>query len=156
MTTGTYAKLHFISASADLLVELCQKARVPHPVPKNKLHVTLLYSRKHLPNYEPDLHGRHIASPLGFDVWKSNGENGAVTNCLVMKLDCSTLVERHLQLMKEHEATFDYPVYEPHVTLSYDIGEYDLEQIVRTKWPSILLLAGERKSDLDLTWTPDK
>ena len=71
--------------------------------------------------------------PGEFDVWETSPTQGAKTRCLILKIDCPELVARHKELMDEHEATYDYPVYQPHITLSYDIGDLDINDLPDVK-----------------------
>jgi hypothetical protein len=70
-----------------------------------------------------------------------------------MKFKCEELNARHKELMDEHDATYDFPEYKTHVTLSYDIGDMD-----ETKLPDVIKTIGEMKivkeygEDLDLDW----
>jgi hypothetical protein len=108
--------------------EYIKLSDIPNGVPADKLHSTILYSRKHLPDYVPA--GKYeepiVGNPLELDVWETHAnEEGDTTNCLVLKYECASLCARHKALMDAHEATFDYDEYVPHITLSYDIGDMD-------------------------------
>lgn len=150
MKKGTYAGVKLSVSSDKLLTDFLRKEDIQNPVPSNKLHVTLLYSRKYLPDYEPaGVYDKPlIATPLGFEIWKSQSGK----NCLVLKLSCQKLVDRHRELMTEHNATFDYDEYTPHVTLSYDVGDRQITGKDTLKFSYPLTIVSEYIEDLDLDW----
>lgn len=98
-------------------------------ISEDVLHVTLAYSRGGLENWseiidadsnlfcnsDPD-HLRHL------DFF------GKEKSVLVLKLNAPELVERW-ETFTAAGATWDWPLFEPHVTLTYEAQEIDLEQI---------------------------
>ena len=83
------------------------------------LHVTVIYSRKdHSEQYTPEPNAFHMAFPESYALFDGEQEGRA---CLVLKLRCPSLVRRHHQLMETLDATYDYPVYHPHVTIAQDV-----------------------------------
>lgn len=122
---GTYAGVRFSPKTRDALSKYTTDNNIPHALDPNKLHTTLLYSRRHLPNYQPA--GRYdpllSGTPTHLEKWPSQpDENGNVSMCLVLRYDCPELVDRHHDLMDNHEAIFDFSEFKPHITLSYDVG----------------------------------
>jgi hypothetical protein len=152
---GTYAGVRFDTATKQKLHKYMSDNKIPTSVRPDKLHTTLLYSRKHLPNYKPAGKVNMTGTPTKFDVWKTRGENSPATNALVLEYSCPELVTRHKALMKEHDATFDYPEYKTHVTLSYDIGDLDVSNL-DAKDIGPLKLVEEYREDLDLDWARNK
>lgn len=154
---GTYAGVKLSSKSVKAIADYCEGNNLPNPTPPEKLHVTLLYSRKYLPDYEA--YGLYkeplIGKPDGFDVWESSPEDPdeKPSRCLVLKIDCEELVKRHKKLMKEHGATFDYDEYNPHVTFSYDIENIDEKDLPPFTKP--IVLVKEYQEDLNLDWAED-
>ena len=152
---GTYAGVKLSKRTAQSLVDYMHDAGIPNMLDKNDLHTTLLYSRRACPNYKPDTKARYKGTPIGFDVWDNVIEGGAKEKCLVLKVDCPSLVARHKQLMTEHNATYDYPEYTPHITLSYNIGNLKPEKFPDiTKFLDTIELQNEYSKDLDLDWQP--
>ena len=134
-----------------------EENEIPNGVPEEKLHSTLLYSRKYLPEYEP--HGHYKKSmagtPTEFNVWKSQpDENDKTSNCLVLAYDCEDLVTRHNHLMDEHGGTFDFDEYRPHVTLSYDIGDMNIDNFNPDDIGPINIVQ-EYGEDLNMNWAKD-
>lgn len=143
---GTFAGVRFSKETQKHIKEFCEQNNIQNALPTEKLHVTLLYSRKPCPNYEPNQNSYPMtATPKGFEIWKSEHIEGK-PNCLVLKLDCPDLVDRHNELMQEHDATFDYPEYKTHVTFSYDVGDLKAEDI--PSFDADLDIVSEYKEDL--------
>lgn len=129
---GIYAGVRFDDDTAKRIKTFIEENEIPNGVPNNKLHTTVLYSKKHLPNFKAaDKYDKPlIGKPTDFDVWKSQpDEEGNMTNCLILLYDCQQLIDRHESLMKEHNATFDYDEYNPHITLSYNIGDMSIDKL---------------------------
>lgn len=148
---GTYVGLKFDSDSTMFLKSFMIENSIPNRVPSDKLHVTLLYSRKYLPDFKARGKIEPInIKPLEFNVWDSNGENDTKTKCLVLKFESKELKDLHNEYMDEYKATFDYPEYQPHVTLSYNIENYDARELTLPK--RTLQLDYEYKELLNLNW----
>ncbi len=150
---GTYAGVRFSEGTKRAIEGYIKDNKIPNGIVPSKMHTTLLYSRKHLPDYNPT--GKYdkplIGTPTTFDVWKSSNEDGNDTSCLVLEYDCPELVKRHKFLMDEHEATYDYPKYKTHITLSYDIGDMNIKDL--PKFTDDIEIESEYKEDLDLSWS---
>ena len=50
---GTYAGVRFSKETIDDIKKYIEENEIPNRIKFDKLHTTLLYSRKHCPNYEP-------------------------------------------------------------------------------------------------------
>lgn len=154
---GTYAGVRFSDATTQALVDYMHDANIPNMLDKDKLHTTLLYSRVHCPGYQPNASVKYIGKPTGFEIWDTDSSDGGKTKCLVLKYSCPELEKRHKELRKQHGATHDYPSYNPHITLSYDIGNKrigDFPDI--TKFLDTITIVSEYSEDLDLDWSPSK
>lgn len=129
---GTYSGGKF----SKLVLEQLKKFYIKNNIPnKNKnLHVTILFSRKNLPDYKAPGKVSYSAKASNFHVFEEK------TKVLVLLLDSKELKKRHKELMDKHNGTYDFPEYIPHITLSYDIGDYD--------WESLNI---EYLSDIDFT-----
>lgn len=150
---GTYAGVHFSEETKKAVSEYIKENSIPNSTPTDKLHATLLYSRKRLPDYkakgdlEPMLRGK----PGSFQVWEGQPDStGNVPNCLIMEFDCPELTARHNELMEEHQATYDFPDYKTHITFSYDIGEMSKDDLPPFNGP--IELVHEYQETLDVDW----
>lgn len=143
---GTFAGVNFDAATLGALTRYMKAQNIPNPVAPEDMHVTLLYSRKNLPNFEPTEQYEKpcVANPSGLDVFENRGKG---KNCLVMKLDSEELQQRHADLMIDHAADYDFDEYVPHVTLSYDAGDVDPEDFEAFDRP--LNIVGEYMEDLN-------
>ena len=156
---GTYAGAHFSDATVDALSQYCKDNNIPNAIAPDKFHTTILYSRKHCPDYKA--RGKFDPMLVGtphekFHVWKTSPSdpNAEKTNCLILPFDCPDLVARHKELMDTHGATYDYDEYKPHVTLSYNIGDIDADSLPPFKGK--IEIADEYQEDLDLDWAKTK
>ncbi len=149
---GTYAGLRFSDVDNDVIVELTKKLQLPNPIQKDDIHMTLLYSRKHLSDYTPAGEIDEKAYPEKLHIFETFDKKRA----LVLMLNCPYAIKRHEFLMKEHSATYNYPKYLPHITLSYDIGDMDLEKIKEqfNIIPIEFHINNEYSEELKLEWKP--
>lgn len=155
---GTYAGVRYSNESVTAITKYIKDNNIPNPVATHKMHTTLLYSRKFLPKYKPQ--GK-LTPPLkatfdSFVVWETTPPDPTQEpwNCLVMKLKCPALVELHKKYMKEHQATYDYDEYSPHITLSYNIGDLDVGRL--PNFDVVLEIVEEYGEDLELDWAETK
>ena len=141
---GTYAAVTFDKDTVAALEKFNKDNKIANP--NKDWHTTLLYSRKHLPNYKPEKKYQrpYRGEPTKFEIWPSQNEK---KNVLVLTFSCPQLYQRHHKLMLEHGATYDFDQYKPHVTLSYDAGDLDLSTL--PKFTKKLVIIGEYSEDLD-------
>lgn len=136
--TGTYGAFNLWEGSRELLSGYCDHRSIPNRLAPDEFHVTVLYSRKVHPDYEPHPHHIFTARAVGLEMFDT---------ALVVLLDCPELVTYHEHLMTTLGATYDFPVYRPHVALSYDAPAEILSSLPNIiDWP--IVLVGEFRSDL--------
>ena len=153
---GTYAGVRFSDKTRDAIAKYIADNNIPNAIKDHKLHTTLLYSRKYLPNYKPrgELEEVLVGKPIKFEKWPSQpDEDGNVSKCLVLKYDCPDLVNRHEDLMKEHDATFDYDEFKPHVTFSYNVDDLQCKDL--PEFDDDIEISEEYGEDLNLNWAKD-
>lgn len=129
---GTYAGIRFSPETVEALEAFGKTHKIANQLTNDDFHSTLLYSRKHLPNYEPagDYQQPMIGTPTQWDVWPSNpDEDGNTRNILVLQYSCPPLYQRHHELMQKHGATYDFDTYKPHITISYDAGDINVDKL---------------------------
>jgi hypothetical protein len=155
-TKGTYAAVNFSKETTDAIKEYIKENDIPNPLSADKMHTTLLYSRKYCPDYTPlgKIDPPWKGTPTEFEVWKTRPKDGSEgSNCLVLLFKCEELNKRHQQLMNELDATYDFPDYKTHISLSYDIGDMDWKKLPDIKkYLSEVVVVEEYGSDLDLDW----
>lgn len=156
LPSGTYAAVHFDEQTITKLQQFIKDNNIPNGVAPNKMHCTLLYSTKYLPNYKPlgDINPPLVGTPTKLERWAGQPDGDEkVSMCLVLKFDCPGLNVRHNTLMESHDATFGFDEYITHITLSYDVGDIqvkdltDINQIVDK-----ISITYEYGDDLDLNW----
>jgi hypothetical protein len=105
----------------EYLQSVIRRFNIPQPHSGEKMHCTEIYSTK--PTKVPQVQPNRIFKAVitSFDVFKSRDGK----RVLVAKVESSDLQARHTELMTELEASYDFPDYLPHITLSYDIGDMD-------------------------------
>jgi len=149
---GTYVGVKFSQDDEEIIVSIIEKIGVPNPIAREDIHSTLLYSRKYLANYKVPSETDMYVYPKEFHIF--NGQDGK--DILVIKLDSLDLSKRHEELMKEHNATYDFPEYIPHITLSYDIEGFMTLPEIKKKFSDLLPekfhIVSEYVEDLDLEW----
>lgn len=153
---GSYAAVNFNKETIDGIKKYIKENDIPNHTKFDKMHTTLLYSRKYLPDYKPQgkLDKPMIGKGKGFEVWDSQpDDDGHVAKCLVMCYDCPELVKRHKELMKEHGAAYDFDEYKPHITFSYDIGDLDHDEL--PKFSGKIEIVEEYGEDLEQDWATD-
>lgn len=118
---GTYVGGRLSTETSNKLIELTGTLGIDNV--NDEIHTTILYSTKPCPKYK-ELGEVSYKSKFGaFTIF--SGE----TNVLVIKLDSEDLINRHKELMKEHDASYDFPEYVPHVTLAYDVNDFKVSDI---------------------------
>lgn len=125
--TGKYIGIRFEPETKEKLKSIVAGESIPNATEPDDYHSTIAYSRgSQIPGYQ--VAGK-MKNPIeakikDFGIFPS--QDGC--NCLVAKLDAPDLVDMHNKT-REHGATHDYDEYIPHVTLSYDAGDWDEESL---------------------------
>ena len=136
----TFAGVNLSKETEDNIRQYQAALKIPNP--NKDLHITLLYSRKYLPDYKALGTMDETAKPKSFQVFDHGGKRA-----LVLKLDSSYLIDRFNTLMKEHDARYDYDQYQPHVTLSYDLEDIDEKTLPMFKYD--IHMVNEYRKDFD-------
>lgn len=147
---GTYVGVKISKESKDKLYEMAEKLGVPNILPKKDYHITVIYSRKYLPNFEAlgKLDEPIIAKPDKFSLFDAKDDN----KCLVIELKCPDIVKRHNHIMKVHGATYDWDEYKCHITLSYDVEDFSLKGKSAKKMIDSIEIIEEYSENLNLNW----
>ena len=87
------------------------------------LHTTIIYSDKPFIGELDEGFDTFFTTTGKLDKFGKDGE------ILVLRLKSNYLHTRHNELMEEHGLKWDFPSYEPHVTLSYDAKDIDITNI---------------------------
>jgi hypothetical protein len=152
---GTYAGMKFTKPTIKFINDLIDKFEIKNRTKESELHTTILFSRKHLPDYKSlgDLEEPLIGKSIKCEIWPTSDDEPM--NALVLIFKCEELLARHTKLMSDHNAEYDYDEYKPHLTLSYDCGkDFDLKNINTfiKENPFDIEMNNEYQEDLDLDW----
>lgn len=143
-TEGLYVAAKFSELTLDAIEALQRELKVPNPVPREKIHSTICYSRVKIP-YKISSGSFEVAMSGELEVW-DHGE----TPVLVFKLNSEYLKCRH-QYARALGATHDFPDYTPHITLSYNVGMLKYSGIHALR----VVLDYEYKEPLKLDWADE-
>lgn len=143
-TEGLYVAAKYSELTLDALEELQRSLRVPNPVPREKFHSTICYSRVVVP-YKVSSGSFEVASAGHLEVW-----NHGSSPVLVLVLDSDYLRCRHMYA-RALGATHDFDDYTPHITLSYNVGPLSFSGDVQIP----VVLDREYKEPLKLDWADD-
>lgn len=144
-STGLYVAAKFSELTLDALEKLQRSLKVPNPVPREKLHTTIVYSRINVP-YKVASGSFEIAQSGKLTIFET--QSGA--NALVFELESDYLAARH-NYAKALGATYDFPDYRPHITLSYDVGPLTY----KGSHDVPVILDREYAEELKLDWAED-
>lgn len=132
---GTYYAVRPTRETIAAMREFMGDHRIPNPLAGEDLHATVVYSRafvnaRSLGKLNPTWKGKFHE----FDIFPSfspvdESENAEHTKCLVMKFHCDDIHRRHDFLRKNHGATHDFATFDPHITMSYNIGDFDHQNL---------------------------
>lgn len=152
---GTYAGIRFSEKTKDDIMRYIDEAGIPNPIEREDLHCTLLYSRKYLSSYDaygeidPLIKGQVV----NLETWPHNKGEENETTCLVMTFKCKPLEMRQKYLVDNYGATFDYDEYKPHITLSYDVGNLNVNDLPDINdYLGDIEIVEEYSEDLILDW----
>lgn len=145
--SGSYVDMRLDDKSKDKIGDLIRDIGLDNPTPRDKLHVTLMYSKKPSSKfYERSEKSVKVGNKYSLQWF---GEN---KDALVLVLeDADDLHKRHSEL-KAYGMEHSWPDYSPHVTLAYkqdsevglpDMREYNLGS---------LRFVDEQINELDLNW----
>jgi hypothetical protein len=147
--SGTFVAVKFHQDTRSALLNFAERHKVPNVIAEKDLHCTVTYSRSKLLGVRDrtSINPVWIGTPLHFEVFKSSEGK----NCLVLRFTCGELYSRHHFLKHKKGATHDFPSFLPHITLSYDAGNYDISVLpsIETELPRILIVE-EYSEDLKL------
>lgn len=123
---GTYFGLKPSKATIESILEFIDRYGVPEPIDSDKLHATVVYSRtfcsaQPLGKIDPPWVGNFTQ----YNLFPRNVEQDPTPMCLVLEFDCPELLARHHELRNVYGASHDFPEFKPHLTLTYNAGDYD-------------------------------
>lgn len=146
---GTYVAAKFDQKTLEQIKLFQETYGIPNPVLPEDLHCTIVYSRVKIP-FMTSKESYKASEGAKTKVFETRDNKRALVLALV---DADGLKQRH-EYGNILGATYDYPDYIPHVTVSYDIGmmEFPLDMPVDISFT----VTKEYVEDLNLDWAKDK
>jgi 2'-5' RNA ligase len=150
MPDGIYVALRFDEETKQQVRDFLKNNNIPNPINVDKLHTTLLYSKKNVPNLKVrgQLDPALELEPKNFEIFPTQNNK----NALVLKLHNDDIVKRHQEFLNMG-GTSDYPEFKPHVTLSYDVGdEFSIDSLSNYQFKPFKAVE-EYAEPLNLHWS---
>ncbi len=118
--------------NADEVIEWAMSLGITATLPASDMHVTIAFSRQPVDwmaveaqDWNQEADGGLVVPPGGARLVERLGDNG---QALVLMFGSSRLSWRHEQI-KQAGASWDWPEYQPHITLSYEAGDIDARSV---------------------------
>lgn len=146
---GTYVGAKFEEDTVNKLIEFTKQYNIPNAFFKDNYHTTIIYSKQNILNFITlgTLQKKWIGTPIAFDVFKTKNK----TNALVLKYTCEEQNDRYNDIMNSTNATSDFPIYEIHVTLSKNIGDYNASLLKEMSMEDLMTKIGYLIIDKEYT-----
>jgi hypothetical protein len=145
---GTYAAVKFDDKTIDTLLKLISDNKIPNGLVAEDFHSTTCFSRKYLENFKAL--GNFSDTPwIGKPSKFGTFPNGEEKTAAILVYNCPKQTERFNYICDEYGATWDYDKYQCHVTLSYDIDNYNMKQLKYKKIKPLTIIS-EYTEELDL------
>lgn len=137
---GIYVAVKFSDQTVLDLKKYQEENEIPNPLDQDEFHCTIISSRFPI-EWEPDEDLNVKVKPKKIEVWNTRSGN----NCLVLTIKSDYLDDQFDKAM-ELGATHDFDGFNPHVTLSYDVGDFDASELKLPTFP--IVITKEYKEEL--------
>ena len=131
---GTYVAVKFDETTLKFIAEYQSRNGIPNPVSQEEIHSTIVYSRTPIiwtPAENLDIEVDTTDSII--EIWDTHDS----TRCLVWHYYSAYQHRRFKEAMAKG-ATYDFPEYKCHITLSYDVGDFDESQLFKPAFNIVL------------------
>jgi hypothetical protein len=139
--SGTYVKFVFNEDTNNKLKKLQDILKLDNK--HDDFHITLVYNQDKI-NFDNNTNINEVIKASHLEIFK-NKEN---KNCLVLIINNNDYINSRFQYSLELGATWDYPDYTPHITLSYDIPNENIDELLDTSIILNLTITDEIVEDL--------
>lgn len=145
---GTFVGIRFGSKTISRLTKWLEEQNISNLTPGHEMHCTIILDEKKKFNWDcEDYKNRLKIDPSTYKLDLFGPEK----DILVITFNCHDLSQRHESGIIEHNITWEFPEYIPHITLCQEAKGIDLSQIALPKFP--LYVSHEYKQDYDKpTW----
>ncbi|MDE1829270.1 MAG: hypothetical protein KGI25_02995 [Thaumarchaeota archaeon] len=153
---GTYYGARPTKQTCESLLDFISDNQIPNPLEEKLLHCTVIYSRvfcgeRALGDLDPHWKGEFDA----YNVWPTSPkQDQEPTHCLTLGFICPEMHQRHRDL-RAAGATHDFPDFNPHITLSYDVGN-EFEYLLLPHYSGPLHFHHEYSEPLNLEFVKTK
>jgi 2'-5' RNA ligase len=127
---GTYIQATVAKDSADKLFSFVKDNKISSNLSApDEYHTTITYSRKGIPEVESYKFKTPITAKVkGWEIFPTQMEGTG--KCLVALIDSKQLTNYHNITMDKFGATYDFPQYKPHITISYSYEKDTVPKLV--------------------------
>ena len=142
---GVYIAANFDKDTENNLNQFTLKYNIPNR--NTDLHTTIIYSRKYdniIDSFDKIF---EKAYPVKFEIFGTEKQK-----ILVLVLSSDFLSNQHTYFMNKYNLDYDYDSYIPHITLSYNIGDFDISKLNISYLPREFNITSEYKEDLDINY----
>lgn len=151
---GTYFGVRPTKETVEAMQDFMKSHYIPNPIHHKDMHATVVFSRAFV-NARPKgtLNPTWKGMFEGYDMFPRNIEvshGEEPPSCLVMQFHCHEMHERHHELRNVYGATHDFSEFKPHMTLTYDAGDFDHNNLPAYDGPHEF--DTEYSEPLDLNW----
>lgn len=133
--------------NAEELIEWAKAQGFEKTLPADDMHVTIVYSKKKMDWF---------SVPDGFDFYRNEYDDDRTVEPLgeavVLKFTSTDLTARW-QEFRDAGASWDYPSYMPHISITYDPGDVDLDSI--EPYTGLLEFGPEEFTEVESGWADD-
>lgn len=130
---GTYVSAELDPKNQEAIFNWAKDNGIPNLADPKQYHATIAYSRVGIPDVKKKEFDLPIAANIiGWHIFPT--QTGG--KCLVADLKSDVLTSHFKDIMDNYGASYDYPEYKPHLTISYD---YDKDEPPKT-FPKIKIM----------------
>ncbi len=133
--------------NADELIEWAKGQGFKKTLPADDMHVTIVYSKKKMDWF---------SVPDGFDSYQNEYDDDRsvepLGEAVVLKFTSTDLSARWKEF-RDAGASWDYPSYMPHISITYDPGDVDLDNI--EPYTGLLEFGPEEFTEVKSDWADD-
>lgn len=136
--------------NADEIIEWAKAQGFKTTYPPEKMHVTVAYSKAPVDWFGLPDHLRTVHIPAGGP--RDLHLMGPEKNVVALRFKSEALARRHQQVL-EHGASWDWPEYLPHITITLDAQGVDIEEI--EAYSGKIILGVEKFGRVKANWSED-
>jgi len=122
---GTFVGIRFDAKTVKNILQWVEQNNISSPTAADTLHCTLLSDKENKFEWETKNYNGLRIDPSTYKLEKF----GEANEVLVLSFKSQELSKRHQAGKEKHNITWDFSEYIPHVTLSYEATDVDLDKL---------------------------